>query len=37
MRKSEGRSKIIVSLDYDNAVLDIDVTFRAYIKDEVES
>lgn len=37
MRKSEGRSIIIVSLDYDNAVLDIDVTFRVYKKDEVES
>jgi hypothetical protein len=28
---------IIVSLDYDNAVLDIDMTFRVYKKDEVES
>lgn len=27
---------IIVSLDYDNAVLDIDMTFRVYKKDEVE-
>jgi len=29
---------IIVSLDYDNAVLDVDMTFRVYKKDdEVES
>jgi hypothetical protein len=27
---------IIVSLDYDNAVLDVDMTFRVYKKDEVE-
>ncbi len=27
---------IIVSFDYDNYVLDIDMTFRVYKKDEVE-